>query len=152
MGASVSEVRPRPRPNDDLVTACCIARKGNFRHGPTLEPRLEVLLDWPKGGTSGTGRARCRKRVSWRRDKSLESRHEIIESGDEWTEARRSDDVDLSNLPEAGIAQRMLFSNSAGAAARQRAARRRSSQGDSASKLQDAGEPVADLDEVSVTS
>ena len=133
-GVAGSDVRPRPRPSPDMVTACCIARKGNFRHGPSLQ-QME-LFRLPDGcmdmETSEDEQIRTSsirkhfgKKVTWRSDRFLEDKFEIIESGDEWTEARRSEDINFLDLPEVGVARKMTFHKDAGNSARQRAARKR---------------------------
>jgi hypothetical protein len=55
----------------------------------------------------------------------LEDRYEILESGDEWTNARRSEDINFSELPELAVARKMTFKKDAASSARQRAARRK---------------------------
>ncbi|CAE7275011.1 unnamed protein product [Symbiodinium microadriaticum] len=83
------EVRPR-RADSGLVSACCLARKGNFRHGPPVP--VDIAQDWK----SLAREERYGKKVTWCPGRMLETRYELIESGDEWTEARKSQDVDLS--------------------------------------------------------
>eukprot|EP00439_Symbiodinium_sp_Y106_P018417 s1287_g2.t1 len=111
------EVRPR-RADSGLVSACCLARKGNFRHGPPVP--VDIAQDWK----SLAREERYGKKVTWCPGRMLETRYELIESGDEWTEARKSQDVDLSALPEVGAVRNMSFSP-APATARQRVAERR---------------------------
>ena len=140
-GVAGSDVRPRPRPSPDMVTACCIARKGNFRHGPSLHQMEalslpegymdiasedETMLPQATAQTSfGKFRQHFGKKVKWRPDRFLEDRYEILESGDEWTNARRSEDINFADLPEVGIARKMTFHKDAGNSARQRVARRK---------------------------
>lgn len=113
MGASVSEVRPRPAP--DMVTSCCIARKGNFRHGPALQ--LEGLERLEESDEE--------KKVRWR--PLLEERLELPESED-WARSRKNPDLDLQALPEKGVslALRPNWQPESGqSAASKRAARRK---------------------------
>ena len=132
MGAAASDVRCRPsRPSPDMVTACCIARKGNFRTGPALNGKMELLrLPQALEDSSDDERAmilplKRRAKVTWRSDRFLEDRYEILESGDEWTNARRSEDINFSELPELAVARKMSFKKDAASSARQRAARRK---------------------------
>lgn len=70
---------------------------------------------------------RRRMKVTWR-DRFLEDRYEIPESGDEWRDARKSEDISFSELPEVGVARKMTFNKEATSStnsARQRAARKK---------------------------
>lgn len=133
MGAAGSHVRSRPSP--DMVTACCIARKGNFRTGPSLSGKMELMrlpqaLEGLEETSSDDERRfslpRRRMKVTWR-DRFLEDRYEIPESGDEWRDARKSEDINFSELPEVGVARKMTFNKEAmsSTSARQRAARKK---------------------------
>lgn len=74
MGVAGSDVRPRPRPSPDMVTACCIARKGNFRTGPALNGKMDFLQLPDAFDSSDEDRslriptaAKAKRRVRWRR-------------------------------------------------------------------------------------
>lgn len=139
MGVAGSDVRPRPRPSPDMVTACCIARKGNFRTGPTLNGKMD-LLQLPDAFDSSDEdrslripKAAVPRRVRWHH--RLEERVQLVECGDEWTDSRRSEDINFAELPEVGVANvaRVRTFHDAGgtgaATARQRAARRKGKEG-----------------------
>ena len=144
MGAAGSDVRCRPsRPSPDMVTACCIARKGNFRTGPSLNAKMELirlpqaLEDTSSDDERGLIPLKRKAKVMWRSDRFLEERYEILESGDDWTEARRSEDINFTELPEVGVARKMTFNKEANSSARQRAARRKGKESEADSPPKD---------------
>eukprot|EP00931_Biecheleriopsis_adriatica_P112031 TRINITY_DN86548_c0_g1_i1.p1 TRINITY_DN86548_c0_g1~~TRINITY_DN86548_c0_g1_i1.p1 ORF type:complete len:161 (+),score=27.93 TRINITY_DN86548_c0_g1_i1:32-514(+) len=124
--------RLQPRHSPDLMTSCCIARKGNFRHGPQLElfGKLHGRKNSFQLSSSDDDDFLFRDpsmrghSVYWPPDELLETRYEIEESGDEWQEARRSIDIDHAALPECGAVGVMSFGTSAEGGARSRAAAR----------------------------
>eukprot|EP00930_Biecheleria_cincta_P099190 TRINITY_DN90832_c0_g1_i1.p1 TRINITY_DN90832_c0_g1~~TRINITY_DN90832_c0_g1_i1.p1 ORF type:complete len:199 (+),score=33.67 TRINITY_DN90832_c0_g1_i1:53-598(+) len=101
--ATAEEDRHRPEVDAGLVTACCMARKGKFRHGPDL-PRAPVRCECPMGQEDIDSEdelfSRYRQKVRWQRGRFIETRLEVEEEGEEWAKARRTSDVDLSALPE----------------------------------------------------
>lgn len=139
MGVAGSDVRPRPRPSPDMVTACCIARKGNFRTGPALNGKMDFLQLPDAFDSSDEDRslriptaAKAKRRVRWHQ--RLEERVQLVECGEDWTDSRRSEDINFAELPEVGVANvarvRTFHDAGAGAAtARQRAARRKGKEG-----------------------
>ena len=137
-----SDVRPRPRPSPDMVTACCIARKGNFRTGPTLNGKMDLIqlpdaYDMTSSDEDRSLRSlqkkAAKRRVRWHH--RLEERVQLVECGEDWTNSRRSEDINFAELPEVGVANvaRVRTFHDAGgtgtATARQRAARRKGKEG-----------------------